>query len=599
MGNLQKIVYLSQAEYETLVTNGTITKDGVTITYSQDDLYITPEPEPNYCGWYTGTAITGTSETAAIFSDSGITYAMVGDMYLNTSTNNTYRCTEEGDAANAKWIYVNNIQGDIGPAGSEYTVLVQSTEPTEASNKLWIPSGTNGVAQQVPTVEDINAVHERMDVIHSMVNYGYGYENLLEESDSTTQYKRVGVIRNGTQITLNGTSGSADLRIRLTGTMVRTTSNDSVDSWTNGLTLISGHQYKITMRYISGTITNTNSYYPGSRIYKVGTHTSEGSVTIDEYSSERVYTADNDAVNIVLYVYANTTLTNVVYEVLLEDMTASEMEKLKSTIAIVCPGDAAPQAITSGQYVIWHGVSYKATANIASGETLSTSTNLEVVPNGGLNALASSIPVKDVQINGTSVVQDGVANVPVAGNDSLGVIKHIANRGLFINSSGGIQIDKASDAGIKAANSSYYPIVTADQHKSTFYGLAKAAGDSTQSSSSNSVGTYTNDAKAAIKSMLGIYDSTEVVTVSGSTPSITAQPNTRYVCGEVSTLSFTPSSSGICDIRFTSGTSATILTIPNTVKFPSWFDPTSLETSTIYEINVEDGVYGVVSIWDV
>ena len=126
MGNLQKIVYLSQAEYETLVTNGTITKDGVTITYSQDDLYITPEPEPNYCGWYTGTAITGTSETAAIFSNSGITYAMVGDMYLNTSTSNTYRCTTAGAASVAEWVYVNNIKGAGGATGTTFTPSVSS-----------------------------------------------------------------------------------------------------------------------------------------------------------------------------------------------------------------------------------------------------------------------------------------------------------------------------------------------------------------------------------------------------------------------------------------------------------------------------------------
>ena len=68
--------------------------------------------------WYTGTAITGTSTTATVFSDSGITAAKVGDMYLNTSTQNTYRCTVAGNAATAKWIYVANIKGQTGNAGS-------------------------------------------------------------------------------------------------------------------------------------------------------------------------------------------------------------------------------------------------------------------------------------------------------------------------------------------------------------------------------------------------------------------------------------------------------------------------------------------------
>ena len=87
------------------------------------------------------------------------------------------------------------------------------------------------------------------------------------------------------------------------------------------------------------------------------------------------------------------------------------------------------------------------------------------------------------------------------------------------------------------------------------------------------------------------------VTVSGTTPTITAAANTRYLCGEVSTISFTPSATGICDVIFTSGTTAAVLTIPATVKFPAGVDLTSLETSTIYEINVLDGVYGVVATW--
>ena len=136
------------------------------------------------------------------------------------------------------------------------------------------------------------------------------------------------------------------------------------------------------------------------------------------------------------------------------------------------------------------------------------------------------------------------------------------------------------------------------QHASTFYGLAKAAGDTTQPSSSNEVGTYTDFAKASIKSMLGIVDgSTGTVDVSGTTPTITAVENTRYVCGEVSTLSITPPSSGICIVRFTSGTTATVLTVPNTVIWPEWFDATTLESSRVYEICITDGVYGAVMSW--
>lgn len=88
-----------------------------------------------------------------------------------------------------------------------------------------------------------------------------------------------------------------------------------------------------------------------------------------------------------------------------------------------------------------------------------------------------------------------------------------------------------------------------------------------------------------------------VETVSGSNPVITGVANTRYICGEVSTISITPPQSGIIDVIFTSGSSVAVLTVPSTVKWPSGFDPTSLETDTTYEINILDGVYGAVMTW--
>lgn len=42
MANLGKVVYLTDTQYNTLVTNGTITVGQTTITYSDNDLYVTP-----------------------------------------------------------------------------------------------------------------------------------------------------------------------------------------------------------------------------------------------------------------------------------------------------------------------------------------------------------------------------------------------------------------------------------------------------------------------------------------------------------------------------------------------------------------------------
>ena len=206
-------------------------------------------------------------------------------------------------------------------------------------------------------------------------------------------------------------------------------------------------------------------------------------------------------------------------------------------------------------------------------------------------------PVNDVQINGTSIVQDGVANVPIGTGTILGVVKGWTGGGTQILSDGRIGTVNPSVSEIKAGSINYKPIPPSNQHLSTFYGLAKAAGDTTQSTSSNAVGTYTSEAQTAIKQMLGVKDDYDslVVEVSGTDPVITGKASYRYNCGELYTLSITPPSSGTMDIIFTSGATPTVLTLPETVKMPDWW--AGIETNTTYEMCITDGVYCGVMSW--
>ena len=55
---------------------------------------------------YKGTKITGTSTTAKVFKDSGISNAAVGNLYLNTEKGHVYKCTTAGKASEAKWKYI-------------------------------------------------------------------------------------------------------------------------------------------------------------------------------------------------------------------------------------------------------------------------------------------------------------------------------------------------------------------------------------------------------------------------------------------------------------------------------------------------------------
>lgn len=84
------------------------------------------------------------------------------------------------------------------------------------------------------------------------------------------------------------------------------------------------------------------------------------------------------------------------------------------------------------------------------------------------------------------------------------------------------------------------------------------------------------------------------VTVSGATPTITANANTRYICGEVTSLTVTPPAHGVCEVVFTSGTTPTALTLPSSVHMPEWF---TIESGYTYAISIDNATYGAVMMW--
>lgn len=121
------------------------------------------------------------------------------------------------------------------------------------------------------------------------------------------------------------------------------------------------------------------------------------------------------------------------------------------------------------------------------------------------------VPVTDVQVNGTSILSSGVANIPKATLTSVGVVKPHESYGIGIyNSDGSLRIIKASDSTVKAGTAESQPIVPKSQHLSIFYGLSKVAGVDL-ANETVTLGTYPATSQTAIKSMLGVQDGLEVV----------------------------------------------------------------------------------------
>ena len=244
--------------------------------------------------------------------------------------------------------------------------------------------------------------------------------------------------------------------------------------------------------------------------------------------------------------------------------------------------DPFESAHVIGELFIINGKLYRAKTALAVGEYINEGTNVEVV---------------DV----AEVLDDTyVKNTDYATSNKAGIVKTDVwyATGLVV-SNGILYIAPASDAYIKEGNNLRTPIVPRNQHQSVFYGLAKASGDTTQSASDNAVGTYTDEAKIAIKTMLGVHDTYDsfIEEIDGTDVTITGQPSYRYNCGELYSLTVTPPSSGTIDIRFTSGSTPTVLTLPQTVKMPEWW--VEVEANTIYEMCITDGIYCGVMSWAV
>ena len=86
-----------------------------------------------------------------------------------------------------------------------------------------------------------------------------------------------------------------------------------------------------------------------------------------------------------------------------------------------------------------------------------------------------------------------------------------------------------------------------------------------------------------------------IVNLSGTQITQVGADNTFYVCGELTELTFTAPAVGITMIRFTSGTTPTVLTVNGVTSWMYDNDPTTdpLEANKTYDINVLNGV-GVV-----
>ena len=182
----------------------------------------------------------------------------------------------------------------------------------------------------------------------------------------------------------------------------------------------------------------------------------------------------------------------------LSDVKA-DLSELSSSIAPVESSATATAAHAIGELFMMGETLMVALSAIAIGDTITTEGGS---PNAAVTKLSDKL-IKDVQINGSSILNNGVANVPIANANAPGVVQ-VSGRGLWVTNNNILACAFASGSEVRAGTGQDVQLMPSRQHESTFYGLAKAAGSDEKNNTN--VGQYTDAAKIAIQKMLGIYE---------------------------------------------------------------------------------------------
>ena len=183
------------------------------------------------------------------------------------------------------------------------------------------------------------------------------------------------------------------------------------------------------------------------------------------------------------------------------DNSKQAIQKLFGFDGILGPYESdsiADKAYAIGETFIMNGKRYKATAAISLGDVLASGTNCELCP----------LTLSDVQINNTSIIQNGIASIPKATNSVYGIMRVGAGLSVYEDR---VITNPATEAQMKAGTAQNVPITPFRQHLSVFYALSKLAGVDL-ASETVTVGTYPANSKTAIRGLIDAVGTSDIAT---------------------------------------------------------------------------------------
>lgn len=493
MQRQQQIVYLSEEQLETLIADGSITVGNQTVEYDDDDIYVTPQKNP-YVKPVTGIPPEDLAEQYVKTTD----YA--------TSSKAGIVKVGNGLFMSGTGIHINTAPANVIKAGSNiYAPITPSNQDTSTFYGLAKAAGDATQAQSNNTVGTYT--DEAKAAIREMIG-ATALDNIPEAPVQDIQVNEASIVQNGTaniQIGNGLQYANNELKIKTdayapiffnTGAVRMAPAVDSAikdpdaNYGHNTKAIVPLNQHKAAFYGLAKAAGDTTQSQSNNA---VGTYTDEAKAAIQN----------------MLDVPSNAEVTNAIGTAIgnVHQFDIEVVQELPTT--------------NIKEHTIYF-VSKTGETNDIYDEYIRVNNGWELIGNTQIDL---SNYIQDVQINGTTIVQNGIANIPYATANAAGVVKATPTLGMTVNQAGYIAMIPASDSDIRYWSTSTRTITPATQHSAVFYGLARAAGDLTQPPSENPVGTYTEEAKTAIKSMLGVPTMTVVKGILSISDIVESYPN--------------------------------------------------------------------------
>ncbi len=268
-----------------------------TATYEVGQFVINPNDNLIYvCKTPINTAESWTAahwENVEVISDVFADQVIVSDTQPTTATNKIWlhQTTPEGVIVPEMEDIENIVASKYNPS-STYTVgqyciyndlMWKCTTAIETSEN-WEPNHWQQVSAGSEITNVNNALSSEDTFVNdtlSFVNYGYDTPFYLAEDPSGSGWEeKTGIKRDGVIVELNkSTTSQYNIRIKISGSVELAASNAEIDAWATGITLQTDHEYLATVKLLSGTSYESavdDGLTPQLYVFKAGHHTTQG-----------------------------------------------------------------------------------------------------------------------------------------------------------------------------------------------------------------------------------------------------------------------------------------------------------------------------------